>query len=538
MKKILYLFLILLFFSSSLFAQIDEHVLLPSGHWVYDALEVLSLETGEVSFVTSAPVSVSELKRFFADLKTDELSNAGSVLYNKVLNFFANDRSFKFSSDVISVSVQPIIQPEFFFKTDDDVDWEHDFYERGKFLLLPLRVSVKDILTVESVMYLGQNYGTSLLDNRYTNIPISADDIDINFPKRAYISTGLKSKNGSFFSFQLGRDNLSVGRTLENSIIMSDECNPFGYARMAFFSPQIKYSLTVSEYEVDKYLYFHTLAFRPVKRFSISLHEGIMVNSAFELRYLNPGMIYHGFAAWRDYGTSDSNIGSFFCLSADVNPWKYFRLYGIFAMNQFQTEYEVENFSSAAIIPNSISCQVGVESFVPMKSGFWQISAECTYTSPWMYILKRSGWSFYQLWSESIGPDTDDPIYSWIGSPYGPDCISGIFKTGYKSSGNWDLFFVYKIIALGDNGKNFFNSLSDDDDDYYPDTKEEATIQSPSGNATYTNIFSIEGTYYFKTGVELKGSFAYKNVKNNEEVNHCVEISTSCKINLCGVVCE
>ena len=71
-----------------------------------------------------------------------------------------------------------------------------------------------------------------------------------------------------------------------------------------------------------------------------------MVNASFELRYLNPIMIFHSFTGWIDYGRyneqlgdtslnpSDSRVGSLLGLAADVRPLKGLRLYALFAMTE------------------------------------------------------------------------------------------------------------------------------------------------------------------------------------------------------------
>ena len=81
---------------------------------------------------------------------------------------------------------------------------------------------------------------------------------------------------------------------------------------------------------------------------SLSFSEAALVHSSLDIRYCNPFMIFHSYAGWRDdYGQTgdESPVGTQLGLTAELVPWGGFKLYGQFVMNQFQTSYELDNYS-------------------------------------------------------------------------------------------------------------------------------------------------------------------------------------------------
>ena len=51
--------------------------LIPSGHWIYDALMAVSLESRTVNFADSAPLTVQELTLYLDEIDYDALSEGG-----------------------------------------------------------------------------------------------------------------------------------------------------------------------------------------------------------------------------------------------------------------------------------------------------------------------------------------------------------------------------------------------------------------------------------------------------------------------------
>ena len=87
MKKV-FSFLLLIFVFTNLNAQVvNDGQLLKSDFWIYQDLETLSLESKEVLFWDTTPVSVGEIKFYLKQLDYEKLSQNGKDLYNKVYDY-------------------------------------------------------------------------------------------------------------------------------------------------------------------------------------------------------------------------------------------------------------------------------------------------------------------------------------------------------------------------------------------------------------------------------------------------------------------
>jgi hypothetical protein len=501
----------------------NDQQLLPAGHWVYDSLVMLAFETGITSMAVSAPLSMAEIRGNLEDIPYDRLSSQGQQEYRRIVDV-TNERWLGVSSKVLSLGIAPSLNPEAFIKTDEDVNWFYDYYKRSPIISMPFRLSAANIFTAETDLYLGQNYWTMAEHDNRVNIPLAANAIDANFPKRSSLSAG-----NSFFNFHIGMGEMDAGRSQTGNLLLSRYMIGASYAQFSLFSPRIRYSANIIEMNVNKYLYLHRLEFRPLKRLSIAIIEGVMVNAPLELRFLNPFSIFHGMASWRDYadynsgqvGASkddgydpdESRVGSSFALHIDVNPWKYIRLYGQFAMNQFQTSYERENYSeAAAAIPNSIAFLGGFESWIPMaKTGYLYLGAEGVYTSPWMYTLQNKGWSYYRSWRELVSPDTSEYINNWTGSPFGPDSIAVQAKIGWKIPGKYAVYAGWRMWINGEIDSSIFDNA-----DYYPSTAEEAVVSTPTGTAVYDNRLFVNGDWDVTPWLNLGSTISAGWIENKD----------------------
>ena len=70
------------------------------------------------------------------------------------------------------------------------------------------------------------------------------------------------------------------------------------------------------EFNVDKYLYLHQIDIRLFKKLTFSALEGMIVNAPFELRFINPLTVFHGYAPWKDYDSDfeEAYTGALFAL--------------------------------------------------------------------------------------------------------------------------------------------------------------------------------------------------------------------------------
>lgn len=524
-KHSIFLFIILISSVLSLYAQSYEgsnaQRLIPAGHWIYDSLIRIEAETGSVSFAQNAPLSAAEIKGYLSEIPRDALSSAAQNAITSILNFL-DEKYPAISSKALSIGIDPSISLEFYHKQTDGVPWMYDNFYKKHLLDLPLFLSVGNYVFIESDIFAGINYWTAREDENFTNIPLNGDQLDSHFPSTAYISAGLPVFNIFSINFQLGQGKLSVGNTMLGSVFLSDHFESDAYAQLSFYSPNIRYASSTIQLEVNKYFYLHRLELKPIKQLQFGILEGVLVNAPFELRYLNPLTIFHSYAAWRSYegynqGQKDgddndyngfSRVGSYFGLTFDANPWKYMRVYGLFAMNQFQTQYERETFPASATIPDSIGFQTGIQGYIPVKNGYLSGGIEFLYTNPWLYINDDAGWSFFRTRYDNIkNPDT--PINSWLGSPYGPDTTGFAGKLGYEEANKWSVDLLYTYLNRGEQSFSMFSPFDGGKNSYYPSTVEEATLKTPTGIPEKTTMIQLSGSYNPLSWIEISIQLGY-----------------------------
>ena len=186
--------------------------LIKAGHWVYDAFKEISLECGLVNFADSTPISIQQLKLYMSEIDEEKLSESGKRQLERI-NSYISESNLSYGYDIVSVGIEPSLSFEGFYKSEDDIDWVWDRYERKPMLDVPFTITVGDYVTMSMDTILSQNKGASLHNDNYTNIFYNPDDFDINFPDTAYFSTGKMLTDKAGFSFQIGRGSRNVGDT-------------------------------------------------------------------------------------------------------------------------------------------------------------------------------------------------------------------------------------------------------------------------------------------------------------------------------------
>lgn len=533
MKKIFAAFAaFLIFCASGVFAR-GKQELVESGSWIYDSLTAISLERGILNFSGTAPLTIQQVDLILDEIDYDSLSESGRADFDRIVRYCAEEPLGLVFSDIVTVALDPEFNLEGFYKTNSDLDWIWDRYERSPLLDAPFSINVADFITMKMDVFVGQNKGASLHNFNYTNILYSADDFDINFPDTGYFSTGKMLTEKTGVKFGAGRGTRSVGRTLTGSMIWSDYLTGCSYADLQIFSPNFKYTGGVTQFNVDKYFYHHQIDARFFKKFQITFLEGLLVYAPLELRYLNPWTIFHGFAAWRDYDNTDndpeSNTCDYFGINLQFTPFKNTRFYGLFAMTQYQTPYEKSHYSDSPT-PNGLGFQGGNETYIPYGRGRFHFALEGSWADPYLYIKESPNWSMVRTYSENMG---DKAIfYEWLGSPFGPDTISAELTFGYEVPDKWSLDFVYLYMARGEQSgtsvfskidwggqKTYFDTETDSENWVYPDKSQDNWEElrdavCPTGTPEFVNRFSLRGSYRFTRKVKMTFQPSYVVILN------------------------
>ncbi|MDR2418567.1 MAG: hypothetical protein LBD79_05890, partial [Treponema sp.] len=423
-------------------ATLPAQKLLYPGDWAYDALAVLAQEQGLVFFADST-LTVSQVSNMLDEIDDEALSPSGKRLRRHLREYLVAPPLYAYQSDAIEAGVDVELAAEAFMKSNGEVPWIHDNYERRPLFVAPLTLSFGSWLTAGLDPQFAQNEKTALANDNYTNIPIDlAPEFDLHFPKRTYLSIGIPFGKASGVYFSIGIGENFYGRTRTGSILLSDYMDRVSFGRLSLFSPNLRYGAEIMQLEATKYLYMHYLQFRLFQCLTLSFTEGMMVNAPLELRYLNPLMIFHNLEPWKTYddynedlgnGTSaeetgETRAGAFFGAKVEVQPWKYVRLYGLLGLSQLQLPIEHDLWEED-LTPDALAFQLGAEASLPAWNGYWRFGLEGVYTYPYMYLKFDKGWSYYK---ESTQID-NMTLRQWTGTPFGPDSIAGTLWAGYEA---------------------------------------------------------------------------------------------------------
>ena len=541
MKKNFIYLLFFIFIGSCFAINLGSQTVIPATHWIYDDLNLLCLESGVSSFAVSAPRTIDELRLYLNEINFDELSNPGKKMYKKIQNFFEK-QCLGFSSGLVSAGLSLDIALEGYFKTNENLQWIHPYQLYKPLIKVPLGFSLGNYLTIVTDLSIEQNIEAKKAHKNYLNIPFPLSKFDVNFPHSAYGSAGFLLSENTGVNLRVARGPQFIGKSATGSVILSEYSSNESYCEFSIFSPKLRYALNITELNPPKkdnpnpaYMYLHRLEFKLFEKLTFIILEGVLVNSPFELRFLNPFMIMHGFASWNDYygkgnNSEDDNVrkeASLLGLNINFVPCKGLELYVLYAMNQFQTNYERKNWPDSAI-PNAITVQGGLNLSFPMKNGYLYGNIEGVYATPYMYLMEGADWSYIREYDESIGMND---VREWVGNPFGSDSIVTSVLVGYKVPDFYNISCGYLFAAQGE-----LSDLSILDKDYWPLNAEQASVSSLTGIVEFSHRLLLTGQLFILENICLELSPSYVVTLNSnhikENLEHGFEIIASCSVSL------
>jgi hypothetical protein len=503
-----------------------DDFLVPAGNWVYEAVSSLYSEEGKTCFVTNAPLSIRELKAYLFLLDYESLTLSGRNLYDSVMESFAQTH-FTFGTEDVSAGISLLCNPELYYKSNPDIPWTYGYTDKQHILDIPVYLNFGNNIAIETDPFVGKNYWTCIESSEWNNIPNpfrQPNEFEFLMPKTAYISSGIPFGTSSGVNVQFGRGALSAGNTQMESVFLSEKFDTDCYGRLILYSPILKYTGDIIQVESSTYFYLHEVQIRPFSCFQISVMEGAYINEPFELRYCNPLMILHSFSYWRDYKdtaskTDDDHTCAYFGLNFDYTPFKFVRIYGVYAQTEIQTSAEKES-TYGQTIPNGFGFQLGSEITLPAANGGrWKIGLEGLYTNPWLYVKQQAGWSMFSSRYDNLR-NTSEPINTWVGSPAGPDSIAAQLTVSLDSGKKWSAAVRYRFLAHGENSYNlFYNSDGTLRTDYYPSIKYKQNLDSTENLIALANETSPTGTPEFSHRITCGGTYIWND-----------RITTSCNV--------
>ncbi len=414
--------------------------LIPSGHWVYDALIQLELDSGRFNFCDQAPMSVQQVRACLDDVVYEALSEPGKELYANVLEYLG-EKNWSANAGIFNIGFEPTLNVEGYYKTNEDIDWIYNYHERKPIVDLPIRLDLGDYFTAYMGLKASQNRTVMTKNDNYVNQSFTPDTFDPFLARNTYASTGHLFDNGVGFNVRLGTGAQSIGDSLFGSVIQSDYMTDTAYFNLSVYSPIFQYVMNITQLNRDTYMYFHRLEFRFFKKLAFSFLEGVLPYSAFDLRFLNPLGVYHGFALFNEY-----KLTSYFAFKINYVPVRCLRFYVLYAQDEHQLASEKS--SGADYVPEAIGAQGGFQLNIPAGSGFVRFTGEAYYASPYLYIKESPNWTFARTYREMVSGTED--FYEWIGSPLGPDSIAGKVRLGYQKPQRWSIDLSYLFGARGE----------------------------------------------------------------------------------------
>ncbi|MCQ2591510.1 MAG: hypothetical protein MJ188_01890 [Treponema sp.] len=592
MKKRLFA-LFICFFSLQIFAQsINDSQIIEESSPVYDLFSQLEYTTKTFSFTAAKPLSVRELKFYLNQYEYDDLSEESKIIYEKISdlivekenliptvlstinklkgnpdfqekepkNAVENENIADTSSDNdLTANFHVTFTPEVYYKTNDKIDYSFNYYLKNPIITGLINVGFGDLFALGTEMFLSKNWisihqpeKADMKDN-YCNIPLnfqkitSVKAVEFNFPKFAYGSFG-KDYEKWGYNFQIGKQGKTIGNTISGSIIYNSTFETDCFTEFDIYSKAFRYSLDVIQISsnrmdgfqgtaTERYMYLHHMDFRPFKNFTFSYIEGSMTVNPFSLRYLNPFTIMHQFGGWENYRTDENksiyketNFSAYLGLILDYIPIRNLRLYVMYAMNEWQQPWERSD-SWGKYYPDSYGYQFGTEYLHYFNnSSNLKLGLEGVYSLPYLYIKQTPSSSLYRFRTDM---QTKENVYSWIGSPFGPDCIAGIFRAVYSWDNKLTFEFNYTLAAKGEIDFNIFNNYVEKNGtkyyNYYPSViyklkkdklKDEITVsdeelfdmamsKKPSGVPVYSNSIKLRADYNFTKQICVTGQTVF-----------------------------
>jgi len=489
-------------------------------------------------------ITVAEMERYLADIDTDKLSPSGLDLYDRLSAYLNSEPWISYKSDAVSLGLDLAFQPEFFYKTNDNVNWIYDKYSRSPIFQAPLGFSLGSWITAEMDLYFGQNEYAAGLNNNYFNFPTDpVSQTDIHFPKRAYVSAGLPVGQASGFNFAIGLGDNFFGQTQTGSIVISEYLERTIYAQASIYSPVFKYTAQVLQYNVNKYQYMHYLQVKPHRTVSLSVAEGVMVNAPLELRFLNPVSIFHSYESFKTYTdynedlghyydsnanledlwndgadriyepTGDSRIGSYFGAKVEWQPFRSVRLYGLIVFDVYDLPMKKTHWLNS-LYPDAVGFQAGTDLSFPVQGGYLEFGLEGVYTYPYLYVMWDKGWSFYKEVPE-LDIMKNPPLRYWTGTPFGPDSIAGALKAGFRASAGWYGGASFVFSAQGQRSDlSIFDTDVSAYDTYRPSHVVYNVTVPPTGIPVFTYTISLRGEYNPKEWLNISLQPGYRVVLN------------------------
>jgi len=521
-EKVLLLIVFLISSTFFVFSQ-NNQTLIPANSKVYDYLKVLLSEQGRVLDFLERPASRNIIINSLEDIDYNKLSDSSKVIYTELFNELKPTPIYQ-EEDKLAVDFSMDIILETYFQTDSShINWLKPDSERSDFITIPLEWWIFDSIYGKMDFLLAKNpflyEQIPAHDGYWINIPVNISQIDFQYPYVGYLAAG-----GDHWDMQIGRDNLNYGSGRSGNFLVSGNLPYYSFFRVKTFWEKFSYNYTLMDLEpwstdtglsslysgdyeqIPKTLVSHGFTFNIIPKTRFGFKEYLLFgNFNPSLNYLNPFMIFHNYYV--------GGFNSFLTVDIEVNVLKGINIYGVLAVDQYQTAYEIDRYDATAI-PNAYGYLVGADFSIPYSKGYWYGNVEWVYTNPWLYLDEVSDASF--VWTGYIVSNEGGRYLKNLpfGYPSGPDSMNLFTSLGYTKLHKYSFEGGYTLQMKGE--QNLIDTL-------WSDAEGAASLQTPTGITEISHSVWIDAVWYPSFYFHLKEigtGIAYAFIENEGNINN------------------
>ncbi len=445
-KKATMLILILTVLAETVFASTQKTFQTDSPEWKAAAALCMSagvLPPSSVSPTTGEEI-LSALNRIDEARLTEDEKSMLEKLRKKI------DWTPMLDTEYFGADANVIIAPEFYVHTFNGIDRSMDYLFPKKDRLNLLDFSFK--MNFADVGYGFVDYlalspkHLSQYDKTWgTNADALKDGLEM--VHEGVFDAGMLFGN-EWMNFSIASAGQSLGYGKNGNLGISDNFTRQQYLRLHTFSRFFDYTLNITRYnnlnagqtEAEGFQNFNgKQQIFPVHRFEAKLFDKLQlvfqeqtmlyVDNAFDIRLLNPFIVFHGFNNYRDeISITEANVNDqannsvIFEVGYTVIP--HLRINGQFIIDQITLPGESKRGMDTR--PNAFGALLNVESSWILEKYFLNAWFETSYMSPYVYLNKKlqgtePNYDYDYIVGYDLWGGNDDVNYT--GYKYGPDSI-------------------------------------------------------------------------------------------------------------------
>jgi len=550
-KKIIFVFLILIFNFVTIFANSQTYYAVSSLEW--KSVNALCHYAGVVGPTSNGPVTKGQLE----------------LALDRVEDVVGKNDSFLLAVYELLEEAEPTVTDSIGAITiSGDVNLE-GYLELGD-LSLPQRATDGSYLDYDSGWFIasakerkplfGVGASFTFLDNAYAVFDynfsrdmISPDNIwgsrfssniSLNHTESYPYNAGLSLGN-SYLNFMAARGSVSLGEGYTGNTAIGDNFDYQEFARVSLFSPFLSVSLRLTSFDSSHSSYLndnpyalvsprfsdykqlrHEVGFEAMFfknfRLTFSLLNLLDTTSSFDIRFLNPFIVLHNMFNYKEHTIYEANN----MLTGDIS-WtlgRKWNLYFQLTMDQTQSKGEQEAYGEI-LDPNAFGYLFNISYSDYISNGILNIYSEFVYNDPGMYLNSK----FYKAQNDNTITAENTGLYSWsqdwllgywrnskgndvhyAGYKYGPDCIvfsiGGEYRKALYSLKSSILYMVHGEKGRGNKLNNYtFDGIN---------SRATFNSKAPYGIIEHTLLLSLESSVNVNENVSFSLGGAWSSIFN------------------------